>query len=160
MLCLLLASGCDRLLTPAQHAAAEAASGPSRELTERAVNALLPGLRFGADEASQTYREIRALRVAGAHFLPASNRYIVHYCVDYTSFASEALQTRCDLNVHVYQLDSQDWVGFATGTGTIYRWQVLETSAPAEAQQAAAPEAAPAPKEAREPPASESAPRP
>lgn len=148
-LALLGASGCDRLVEPRAREAAPAASGPSRELTEHALRVLLPGLRFGADEARQTYREVRALRVAGAHFVPASNRYVVHYCVDFTSFASEEVLTRCDLNVHVYQLDSRDWVGFATGAGTIYRWQVLETSAsaapPAKApnqEGAAAPEPA------------------
>lgn len=145
----LLASACDLLVQPRSAPPASAAGvGPSAELTERAVRTLLPGLRFGADERAHTYREIRAVRVAGAHLVPAGNRHVVHYCVDYTSFAGEEQQTRCDLNVQVYALDSGAWVGHATGAGTIYRWQVLAavaTETPAAADGASQPEAAAAP---------------
>jgi hypothetical protein len=130
---LLAASGCDLLVKPRSEAdAAAPASRPPAALLERAVRTLLPGLRFGADERAQAYREIRAVRVAGAHFVPAANRHVVHYCVDYTSFVGDVVQTRCDLNVQVYRLDSGAWVGHATGAGTIYRWQVLETAPSAD----------------------------
>lgn len=126
--CGLAASACDRLLKPADKAGATEA-GPPDELTLRAVESLLPGLRFGANEAADTYREVRSVRIAGSHFTPASNRWVVHYCVDFTSFAGDEVRRRCDLNVQLYQLDSGDWVGFASGVGTIYRWQVLGTTA-------------------------------
>lgn len=106
--------------------AAPAAVGPSAELTQRAVLTLLPGLRFGADEAQHTYREIRAADIAGAHYVPGANRWVVHYCVEFTNFASDAPLRRCDVNVEVYQLDTKKWIGFARGAGTLYRWQVLE----------------------------------
>ena len=104
--------------------------GPSPEMTKRAVLALLPGLQFGADSALDAYREIRSVEVAGAHFVPASNRWVVHYCVAYASFASDAQARRCDLAVELYELDTKKWIGLARGAGTLYRWQVLAAAAP------------------------------
>jgi hypothetical protein len=113
--------------------------GPTAELTQRAVLTLLPGLQFGADAAQQTYREIRAADVAGAHYVPAANRWVVHYCVEFTNFASDAPQRRCDVNVEVYALDTKKWIGFARGAGTLYRWQVLEPAPKPEAKAASEP---------------------
>ncbi len=121
VLLLLVGGACER-----PQAEAPAASGPSAELTQRAVLALLPGLQFGADPARDAYREVRAADVAGAHYVPAANRWIVHYCVEFTNFESDAALRRCDVRVEVYQLDSKKWIGFARGMGTLYRWQVLE----------------------------------
>ncbi len=118
----LAASACD----PAQPAPDAAPSVPSMEIATRAIELLLPGLRFGADEATETYREIRSVRVAGSHFVPARNHYVVHYCVGYVSVAGAELRERCDLNVQLYTLDTNKWVGLATGMGTLYRWRVIE----------------------------------
>lgn len=125
--------------------------GPSPELTQRAVLALLPGLQFGADPALDAYREIRAAEVAGAHFVPASNRWVVHYCVEYASFASEAPARRCDLGVELYELDTKKWIALARGAGTLYRWQVLDTAASPVPENAAS---APAPLSRPRPPSS------
>jgi hypothetical protein len=124
--CALLATSCERT-----GAAGAQRHAPSAELTKRAVMELLPGLQFGPDPAAHTYREIRAAEVAGSHFVPATDRWNVHYCVAYTSFASDAPARRCDLSVDVYRLDSGKWIGFARGVGTLYRWRVLEEK-PAE----------------------------
>lgn len=122
-----LALGCDVPRHAPQH------PGPSAELTKRAVLALLPALQFGPDPAAHTYREIRSVNVAGSHFVPAADRWIVHYCVEYTSFASDAPAQRCDTSVEVYELDTKKWVGFARGAGTLYRWQLIDEKPAASA---------------------------
>jgi hypothetical protein len=114
---------------------------PGPEIAKRAVESLLPGLQFGANRELETFREVRAVDVAGAHFVPGENHWRVHYCAEYTSFASDAPQRRCDRNVIVYQLDSKKWVGFATGAGTLYRWQVIEDGAKTADAQAASAQA-------------------
>ena len=127
-------SACDR---PAPQAPRP--SAPSAELTQRAVLALLPGLQFGPDSARDAYREIHAVDVAGSHFVPGADRWIVHYCVEFANFASDTPLRRCDINVEVYALDTKKWIGFARGSGTLYRWQVLEdVKAPGDSQPAAA----------------------
>jgi hypothetical protein len=126
------ALGCER--PPAEP------SAPTAELTQRAVRSLLPGLQFGPDPARDVYRTIRAVDVAGAHYVPGANRWIVHYCVEFTSLAGDAPLRRCDIGVEVYALDTKKWVGFARGAGTLYRWQLLEPDAPGDgAAQPAAP---------------------
>ena len=102
---------------------------PSAEISKRAVEFLLPGLQFGADPQLETFREVRAVEIAGAHFVPLENHWRIHYCAEYTNLASDAPQRRCDRNVRVYELDSKKWVGFAAGAGTLYRWQVIEDAA-------------------------------
>jgi hypothetical protein len=129
----LAAAGVLALSSAACEAPKPVASGPvepSPELEKRAVLALLPGLQFGSDPAQHAYREIRAADVAGAHFVPSTDRWVVHYCVEYLSFASDAPARRCDLSVEVYQLDTKKWIGLAHGAGTLYRWQVLDDAAP------------------------------
>jgi hypothetical protein len=116
----LLALGCDAPRRAPQN------PGPSAELTKRAGLALLPGLQFGPGSAAHTYREIRSVDVAGSHFVPAADRWIVHYCVEYTSFASDTAAQRCDTSVEVYELDTKKWVGFARGAGTLYRWRLID----------------------------------
>lgn len=98
---------------------------PPATVVQGAVEALLPGLQFGADAATDTYKEIRSVEVTGLHFVPAANRHFVHFCVEYTSPASDQVNRRCDLNVQIYQLDGGEWIGFATGSGTLYRWQAI-----------------------------------
>jgi len=141
---LLLSAGCERAHAPAPQ-------GPSPEIAKRAVETLLPGLQFGANPELETFREVRAVDVAGAHFVPGENQWTVHYCAEYTNFASDAPQRRCDRNVAVYELDSKKWVGFASGAGTLYRWQVIEdatTKSDASAANAtSAPEAGAGPGE-------------
>jgi hypothetical protein len=135
----LAAASCDSAQSPLAKAA------PSPELTKRAVLALLPGLQFGPDPAAHTYREILSVEVAGAHFVPAIDRWVVHYCVEYTSRASDDRARRCDQSVDVYELDTKKWVGFARGVGTLYRWQILDeksaASSPPNAPDGAAPAA-------------------
>ncbi len=111
-----------------------AAPAPTAEIRQRAVLALLPGLQFGADPARDAYREIRAVEVAGAHFVPSENRWVVHYCVEYTNFESEAPLRRCDVRVEMYELDTKKWIGFARGAGSLYRWQVIAPAPPNEAK--------------------------
>jgi hypothetical protein len=135
---LALTAGCEQ-----PQVAVAVNNGPPDGYAQRAVEALLPGLQFGPDATQHAYRELRKVEVAGAHFSPGGNRWVVHYCVDFVSFASDELQRRCDMSVQVYELDSEKWVGFATGAGTLYRWQVLEDlapPAPGGGAQAAAPE--------------------
>ena len=117
--------------------------GPSAELAKRAVSALLPGLQFGPDQAQHTIRELRAIDVPGSHYTPATDRWTVHYCAEFLSYASDAPQRRCDLAVDVYRLDSGRWVGFARGAGTLYRWQVLDEGAGAGMSPSAENETAP-----------------
>ena len=80
--------------------------GPSAELAKRAVSALLPGLQFGPDQAQHTIRELRAIDVPGSHYTPATDRWTVHYCAEFLSYASDAPQRRCDLAVDVYPYDA------------------------------------------------------
>ncbi|HEU4428153.1 MAG TPA: hypothetical protein VFT98_05335 [Myxococcota bacterium] len=116
---LLVASGCERMKPHRREP-------PRPDVAKRAVESLLPGLQFGANRELETFREVRAVDVAGAHFVPAENHWRIHYCAEYTNFASDAPQRRCDRNVIVYELDSKKWVGLATGAGTLYRWQVID----------------------------------
>ncbi|MBM4385686.1 MAG: hypothetical protein FJ091_20250 [Deltaproteobacteria bacterium] len=117
-------------------------SGPPEGYAQRAIEMLLPGLQFGPDAASHTIRELRKVDVAGSHFSPGANRWVVHYCAEFVSYASEELQRRCDMNVQLYELDSKKWVGFASGAGTLYRWQLLEEATPNDpAPEASAPNA-------------------
>jgi len=141
---LLFATGCERMRPHRREP-------PSAEIAKRAVESLLPGLQFGAKPELETFREVRAVDIAGAHFVPGENHWRIHYCAEYTNFASDAPQRRCDRNVIVYELDSKKWVGLATGAGTLYRWQVIEdatqgSAEPANAQ--ALPEAGAEPAQA------------
>jgi hypothetical protein len=99
---------------------------PPPEVAKRAVESLLPGLQFGPTAELETFREVRSVDVAGAHFEPGENHWRIHHCAEYTNLASDAPQRRCDRNVIVYQLDTKKWVGLATGAGTLFRWQVID----------------------------------
>jgi hypothetical protein len=132
-----LLAGCERFANASPPAASPAPPPP--ELARRAVLALLPGLQFGPDPAQDAYREIRAVEVAGSHFVPATDRWTVHYCVEFVTPASDAPASRCDMSLELYRLDTGKWVGLARGAGTLYRWQVLDDAPPS-----GAPESSPA----------------